>query len=230
MLASNLKELERAVYNLGYPKVPVCIKPQVSYGERGLRILREDVDKVNLFLKYKPTTTISDLSHVMSILKEANPFPKMMVMEYLPGKEYSVDVLSKNGKVLTTIVRSRMVTKLGISFVGKIEKKKELEKIAKDIVESMGLEYSINLQFRYSSEKIPKIMEINPRVSGTIVMDTASGINMPYLAVKLALGEKIPKNALKLKYGTKMIRYWEEIFITPSLKIYCKLIKGKNLL
>ena len=75
----------------------------------------------------------------------------------------------------------------------------------------MNLDYNINIQMRYSSDGIPKMVEINPRVSGTIVLCTAAGANMPYLGVKLALGESIPP--VDPEYGTRMIRYWEEVFL-----------------
>ena len=45
---------------------------------------------------------------------------------------------------------------------------------------------------------------------------TGAGVNMPYLGVKMALGEEIPQIQTKPKYGTKMIRYWDEVFITSD--------------
>jgi len=214
IMVNSLAEFERAVFKLGYPDVPVCVKPQISKGGRGFRILKKDVDKVDLLINYKPDNTITTLEDIISILEIANPFPKLVVMEYLPGKEYSVDLLVKEGEPLITIPRSRDLTKLGISFIGTVEDNKEIREMANKIVRAIGLDYNINLQLKYSSEGIPKIIEVNPRVSGTIVLCTGAGVNMPYLGVKMALGEEIPQ--IKPKYGTKMIRYWDEVFITPE--------------
>ena len=218
IMVNSLAEFERAVFKLGYPDVPVCVKPQISKGGRGFRILKKDIDKVDLLINYKPDNTITTLEDIISILEIANPFPKLVVMEYLPGKEYSVDLLVKEGEPLITIPRSRDLTKLGISFIGTVEDNKEIREMANKIVRAIGLDYNINLQLKYSSEGIPKIIEVNPRVSGTIVLCTGAGVNMPYLGVKMALGEEIPQ--IKPKYGTKMIRYWEEVFITPDGSSY----------
>jgi len=212
----SLSEFERSIFKFGYPDAPVCVKPQISKGSRGFRILRGDVDRLDLFLNSKPDSTITTFEEMISILENAEPFPKLVVMEYLPGKEYSVDLLVKNGEPLITIPRARDVIKLGISFIGTVEYNEEVAEMANKIIRAIGLDYNINLQLKYSSEGIPKIIEVNPRVSGTIVLCTGAGVNMPYLGVKMALGEEIPQIQTKPKYGTKMIRYWDEVFITPD--------------
>lgn len=211
-IAKNLKEFTEAVHKLGYPDKEICFKPAVSKGSRGFRILKEDTDELDMLINYKPEQAgfYSTLERTVSILEKADPFPELVVMEYLPGREYSVDVLAHKGKSLATIPRLREVIKLGICFIGKIENNPTVKKMAEDIVAALELDYNINLQLKYSADDTPKILEINPRVSGTIVMCTAAGVNLPYLAIKLALGEKIPK--IKPKYGTKMIRYWEEVY------------------
>lgn len=45
-------------------------------------------------------------------------------------------------------------------------------------------------------------------------MCTGAGVNMPYLGIKMALGDKIAE--IKPIYGTRMIRYWEEVFLKPQ--------------
>ena len=218
VMVESLSEFERSVFKLGYPDVPVCVKPQIGKGSRGFRILRGDVDRLDLFLNYKPDSTITTFEDMISILENADPFPKLIVMEYLPGKEYSVDLLVKNGEPLITIPRARNVIKLGISFIGTVERNEEVTEMANRIVKAIGLDYNINMQLKYSADGIPKIIEINPRVSGTIVLCTGAGVNMPYLGVKMALGEEIPQ--MEPKYGTRMIRYWGEVFITPDKHVY----------
>lgn len=210
-MVSSFEGFEKAVRRLGYPEEPVCFKPRIGKGSRGFRVLDPRIDKYDLLMNYKPTHTVSTLEEISSVLSKADPFPQLVVMEHLPGVEYSVDLLLKDGKPLVVLPRPREITKLGISFMGRIEKNPELEELASRIAGEIGLEYNINMQFKHSSDGIPKIIEINPRVSGTIVMCTGAGVNLPYLGVKLALGEEIP--TIEPKYDTRMIRYWGEIFI-----------------
>jgi carbamoyl-phosphate synthase large subunit len=155
---------------------------------------------------------------MISVLEKAVSFPELVVSEYLPGQEYSVDLLVKNGEPLVVVSRRRDVTRLGISIIGTVEDNEEVVKVAKDTVRSLHLNYNINIQLKYSTDRIPKVIEINPRVSGTIVMCTGSGVNLPYLATKLALGEEIPK--VTPRYGTRMLRYYEEIFISDKGQSY----------
>jgi len=204
-------KFENAVYKLGYPENPVCFKPAVSEGTRGFRILREDVNRLDLLLNTKPDSTITTLDEVLNVLKAVNSFPELLVMEYLPGKEYSVDILVKEGEALITLPRVREKVDLGLSTVGLVENNKEIVKICEQVARELNLDYNINIQLKFSHEMIPKIIEVNPRISGTIVLCAGSGVNLPYFAVKMALGEEISQ--IKPRYGTRMIRYWSEVFI-----------------
>lgn len=214
LMVTQQPEFEKAVYEIGYPDLPVCVKPQVSKGGRGFRILKEDINKLETLLNSKPDSTLITLGDMLSILDGNNRFPELVVMEHLPGDEYSVDLLAKDGEPLIVVPRKRDSIKLGISFVGTIEKNDEVINMATAISRALGLDYNINLQLKYSADGIPKIIEINPRVSGTIVLCTGGGVNMPYFGVKLALGEAIP--TASPVYNTRMIRYWQEIFIDPK--------------
>ena len=57
------------------------------------------------------------------------------------------------------------------------------------------------------------LLEINPRVQGTISAALGAGVNLPVLAVKQELGMPISQNELLVNWGTKFVRYWEELFI-----------------
>jgi len=209
-LVKNYRQFKEAVYALGYPGENVCFKPPISNGLRGFRVLTEKLDRLNLLMKEKPHNVLTTFKEIEEVLKEAKPFPELIVMEYLPGEEYSVDVLADKGKAIIIIPRLREKIKMGISFVGVAMRDKEIIDYSKRIVETLRLNGNIGFQFKRDRDGVPKIIECNPRTQGTIVLCTAAGANLVYLAAKLALGEKIKKP--KIKWGTKMIRYWEEIY------------------
>ena len=56
------------------------------------------------------------------------------------------------------------------------------------------------------------IIEINPRVQGTIVACLGAGVNLPVLAIKQELDLPISEEELQVKWGTKFSRYWDEVF------------------
>ena len=56
------------------------------------------------------------------------------------------------------------------------------------------------------------MLEINPRVQGSIAAGLGAGINLPVLALKQELGLPISPAELQVKWGTKFSRFWEEVF------------------
>lgn len=208
--ANNYSEFEDAVFKLGYPDNNVCFKPPVSNGLRGFRILTKEIDRLDLLINQKPMNTITTLEEIAPVLKNTREFPELIVMEYLPGKEYSVDVLANKGEAIVVIPRLRENIKMGISFVGITKKNEKIIKASQKVVKTLNLSGNIGLQFKEDKNGVPKIIESNPRVQGTIVLCTAAGANLVYLAVKLALGEEVTPPPVK--WETKMIRYWDEVY------------------
>ena len=84
-------DIVESARKLGYPEKPVVVKPSVSNGMRGLRILMENAWNVERFLNEKPSGTEIALPELLSILRRGSQWPDLLVTEYLPGSEYSVD-------------------------------------------------------------------------------------------------------------------------------------------
>lgn len=129
----------------------------------------------------------------------------MIVTEYLPGEEYTVDVIRK-GKLMTVIPRKRDLIRSGITFNGSVENNLEIINYSKKLAENLNLEYCFGFQFKLDENNIPKILESNPRVQGTMVLSTIAGANIIFSSVKLLLGEKIPE--FNIDWNSKIFRYW----------------------
>ena len=207
-VASNIDSVKNAVLELGYPNVPVCIKPDQGEGGKGFRIITEE--KIDIFNE-PPGPPKMSLEAYISQLKAVDNIPDLLVTEYLPGKEYSVDCVCKNGTTYICIPRQRIETSMGVSSVSLIEKNEDLIAYSKEILSSLNLSYNINVQFKYSNDEKPKLIEINPRVSGSLVANYGAGVNMLEAALRLAYD--MPIENIDIKWGTKMIRHWDQIFI-----------------
>ena len=207
-LVSDIDSIKNAVYELGYPSVPVCIKPAQGEGGRGFRIISSE--KVDIFNESAVSPKLSLEAYLESI-RNLDSIPELLVTEYLPGKEYSVDCVCKNGTPYICIPRQRIETAMGVSSVSLIEKNEKLISYSKEVISSLNLSYNINIQFKYSKEGKPMLIEINPRVSGSLVANYGAGINMLEAALRLAYD--MPLGNTEIKWGTKMIRQWSEIFI-----------------
>jgi len=202
--------LRRAAGELGYPGVPVVVKPCQSNGSRGVRILDPTIDRLHLLLHEKPSSLISTLDDVAGILEGADPFPPYVVMEYLPGEEYSVDCLADGERALVVVPRRRDEIRQGISFAGTVVYDEEIVTYSRSIVERLRLWGPIGLQVRRDAAGAAKLIEINPRLQGTTALSVAAGVNLPWLSVRLALGESFSVGPIA--WGTRVIRYWGDTF------------------
>jgi len=119
---------------------------------------------------------------------------------------------SKDSEVV--IPRSRDVIRSGISFQTTVDMKREdISLYSSKLAASLGLNYCFGFQFKLDDNGVPKILESNPRVQGTMVASTMAGFNMIYLAVMQALGEECNVADYSIKDGTCFKRSWGGIGI-----------------
>ncbi len=214
-LIQRLDELESALDYLDYPNKKVCFKPTVSNGSRGFRILDPAIDEYHLLFNEKPNSTYMSVAKLKELIQQYK-FPELLISEYLPGLEFSVDCLANNGEPIVIVPRSRIKMKEGISTEGEFIYNKEIISYCTDIIKSLHLHGNIGIQVKQSEEGDYKILEINPRVQGTIVAGLGAGINLPALAVKQALQLPIEEHELQVIWNTRFIRYWNEVFFLAS--------------
>jgi carbamoyl-phosphate synthase large subunit len=206
-LADNMNDLIKRAEELGWPERPVVIKPPISNGMRGLRIIDESLDLRSMFFAEKPSGVYAKMDGLGDVLGPA--FPELLVTEYLAGDEYTVDALQ--AERLTAIPRTRDLIKSGITFNGTVEKNVEIIGYSEKLSKKIGLDYAFGFQFKLDEEGQPKLLESNPRIQGTMVLATFAGANVIYGAVKRALNEEVPE--FKVSWGTRILRYWGGIGI-----------------
>ncbi|GGE23165.1 carbamoyl phosphate synthase [Marinithermofilum abyssi] len=212
VIVNTVEGLRKALHDLGYPDHPVCFKPVVSDGSRGFRILDTRKNRLDPLFNEKPNSAYISDHELFRILSDCSVIPETIVMEYLPGEEYSIDLLARDGEVIIAIPRLREAIVNGISVKSTIVKEDDVIAYASRIVRELRLHGNIGVQICRDKDTQPKIIEINPRIQGTIVHCTAAGVNLPYLAVKLAKEIPIHSSELCVQWGTRMTRYWEEVF------------------
>ncbi len=206
----NIQELEEAFEYIGYPKKAVCIKATESSGSRGIRIVDPSQSRFDILFRQKPNSFYISYEELKEILSEKEQMPEMMAMEYLPGEEYSVDLLADHGKVLYMAGRETNVNLASIPQEATLVKNEKAYEIAKNVIEAIGLDGNADLDFKFDENGTPVLMEINPRIAATLQIFYVGGLNLPYLRVKQLLGEALPE--IEVKYGIKMKRRYLEMF------------------
>lgn len=175
----------------------VCFKPTNSEGGMGFRIIDNSMDALaNLYGWVSLSVPYEQVIHTLSSVES---FPKLMVMELLPEDEVSIDCLADSeGKLIVAIPRRKATGR-----IYELEAVPELMEIANKVAEKCKIPYVFNIQVKYN-KGVPKLLEINPRMSGGLFITCLSGVNMPYLAVKTIMGNTverpIPKLGIKASY------------------------------
>ena len=205
-LAGSEDALVESVHALGYPQKRVVVKPPISSGMRGVRVLDENAWDVQRFLNEKPSGLEISLKELTTILRRGSPWPELLVMEYMPGPEYSVDVFVGE-KLKIAIPRLRRSIRSGITFTTSLEFSNDLSVYSLRAAEHIGLRYAFGFQYKLDSRGVGKILECNPRVQGTMVASTFSGVNVIWSGVRELQGQP-PCDAPRELKTARFYRYW----------------------
>lgn len=208
-------EIEMFAKKLGYPQKNVCIKPALSNGSRGMRILDASAGSLATFFEQKPNNTHTTLESLLNIFKDAI-LPTMLVMEYLPGEEYTVDALLDIGEPLIILPRKRISMNNGISVAGEFENNKEIMDYATAVFKATGLHGPNGLQVKRSENGEFRILEINPRLQGSTTTALDMGINLPLLAVQQAIGIAVKSLIPEPRWGLRFTRYYADAWFSET--------------
>ena len=210
-LANNISDLTKYAELLGWPQKRVVVKPPISNGSRGVRIIDENINLKNAFYNEKPSSLITKMTTLISIL--GTEFPDLIVSEYLPGTEYTVDSLRTNSLNIA-IPRKRDLIRSGITFNGSLEKHNDIILQSTKISEAANLEFCFGFQFKESCEGVHKVLECNPRIQGTMVLSTIAGANLIYGAIKYLIGEG--SSSFEIDWNAQLLRYWGGIGLSNN--------------
>jgi len=168
-IASNKSDLKKAAIKLNYGQVPIVIKPCIGNGSRGIRILDKNADRFDMLFNHKPNSIFSTLNEVLSTMGDKK-IPKILVSEYLPGDEFTVDTIVNNGSIVDFLIRTRTSINNGISTSGSFIDNKEIYEYIKKIISIIpGLSGPIGFQVKRSKKNKFLLLESNPRLQGTSV-------------------------------------------------------------
>lgn len=208
-------ELLSMVRDFGYPKRPVVVKPPVSNGMRGVRILRSEPWDVCRFLTEKPTGLEISLEELLRVLRSGAEWPELLVMEYLPGPEYTVDAFI-GSNLSIALPRLRESIRSGITFRSRSESRDDISNYTLQAAKAIGLRYAFGFQFKLDEQGIPKVLESNPRIQGTMIASVFSGANLIWYGVKELLGEPVEKDGPKY-HSACFYRFWGGLGVAGEL-------------
>ena len=173
---------------------PILCKPKRGSGSRGIRLC------------YNKNSILS-LETDNSLHRSGD----YIYQEYLPGQEYTIDVLcDMESNPISVVIRKRLQIKAGISSKGEIIENNFIEKSCFDICKFLKLKGPICLQMKEDENGVPKFIEINPRFGGSTYFATLAGVNFMEIILDLVDGKDVKINKPK---NIKVLRYYNEVVV-----------------
>lgn len=184
-------DLDETLVRFGYPKRSVIVKPVDGRGGRGLFVLigRNGVPDW-LGTGARESRLNEEEYKAIDICTLITG--KSMVMPCLFAPVYDADVLVRHGVVQATVVRRRH-NPAGIPWTGNtICRNKEFEDYARAIAQALGLDGAHDVDLMSDSSGNPALLEVNPRMSGSLAATMAGGVSFLDAAIAGCLGIELP--------------------------------------
>lgn len=161
--------------------VPIIIKPRVGSGSIGIK-------KIDSFQGIEELSVVNLEDYV--------------IQELLPnGRDVRAGFyLCENGRVINRYCHERIRTyplSGGVSVYSKIIKNEEIELIGEEIIKKLNWSGLLMIEFLYDHRDGKyKVIEINPRLWGSIMLSEFSNVSLLANYINLNLGLPLEKNAV----------------------------------
>lgn len=160
-------EIYASVADVTDAVLPVFLKPDVGQGSKGTYLAK----------------TTTEIEHY------TKQDPSLLLLEYLPGPEFTVDCFTnRQGELLFAEGRRRDRISNGISVASSSVDDKRFKELAEKINKALTFKGVWFFQVKESVSKELVLMEIAPRVAGTMGLVRCKGVNLPLLSLFDAMG------------------------------------------
>ena len=191
-------------------KKKYCIKPLKGRGARGFYYIKKERN----FSK----SSSEELAHLITIaelskIKKEQPYILygFLCMEYIEGQDYNIDLSTNKGEILDICIQRRDKPLHGPITQGIVEENHKIYKFLQNLVKVNHMSGVLNIELildNFGLESIPKIYEINPRISAAISFTELFCPSYIERAIFALQGKKIrPREFSKQSFG-KIKRIW----------------------
>jgi carbamoyl-phosphate synthase large subunit len=179
-------------------RFPMVVKPREGHGSVGVHLVanREDADLT------------------IRLLERSGSRP--VIQEHLgdEGGEFTTGVtVSWDGSSVMSSIAMRRTLRGGQTYKAFVDSYDGVRTIAEEVALKLGVRGPVNVQSRMV-DGVPKVFEINPRLSASCPMRAVAGVNEPDILYRNAvLGEQVEVSDYQ---KLVIMRYWNEVYVRPS--------------
>ncbi len=152
--------------------------------------------------RYAVARTAGEVEAAWRNLHRIRPFP--LVQEKVEGEGFGVGVVAREGRILAAVTHRRVreyPVSGGPSSLCETVRDARLEGYAARLLGELRWTGPAMVEFKKDDDY--RLMEINPRLWGSLPLAAAAGVNIPHVACRLALGEE-PAHPPLAKAGVRV--------------------------
>lgn len=166
-----------AVRGLHAAGLIACVKPAAGTGAEGFRILTTRPPGIRSV--YEGPSRTMTVDAMEAILRTVSRFEPLIVSEYLPGPEFSIDCLGDGASLAVAVVRGKAP-----GGARQVVDRPDLVELCRRIAEGYRLRSLFNVQVR-GPEGGARLVEVNPRASAGLHQSALAGIDLLHAAIQL---------------------------------------------
>lgn len=169
---------------------PVFCKPDIGYGSRTALIIKDR----------------------LSLEEHLRQHPDALILEYLPGEEYTIDCFTDKERVLLFCgarIRNRVLNGISVNTVS-IGRDKAFREIAEKINSVLEFRGAWFVQLKRGADGKLTLLEIASRLGGSSALYRARGINFAQLSLFDAMGADV--SIIDNGYGVELDRALDNRF------------------
>jgi predicted ATP-grasp superfamily ATP-dependent carboligase len=209
-VVDQLDDVADVMDEIGYPAV---IKPRWSWAR--------DFGGERLF----PSAVLNHDEAVNAIAQLQNAGAPVLVQELLTGEREGLSMFRAGGKIVGEFAHLSLRTTpmLGGACAVResIQMPADLRAAAVALINTIELDGYSQIEFRRDSTGRPVLMEINPRLSGSVELATRSGVDFPLMIWQWASGARVVESSgyrsgVRLRWLTGDGRWLMETLRSPG--------------
>lgn len=158
----------------------LCVKPTVGIFAEGFWILDTSDKPTDSFYHLYRTEHKKISTQEFIHAYQNSTFTKrtpMLLMPYLSGHEYSIDVVCEHGEVLAAVTRHK------VGSVQYVDYDTDVMAVVIPLIRTFQCTGIVSVQTKADADGQHKILEINPRASGGIGYTVHSGVDLTQLGL-----------------------------------------------
>lgn len=171
-------------------KYPAIIKPRISAGGVGMRLVRNAFELCDVYKMYVATTkTYSNFANIM--FDNHNP----LIQEYIQGKIYNFYAYCEHSQVKTFFMTQTLRNyplPFGPGIAARSINQNTVKQLSFKLISSIQFTGIIDIQYIFDkSDNTFKLIDANPRGWGTIENAIAHGIEFPHILFQRAVKQEV---------------------------------------